>query len=157
MDIDGIVLLNANHLNLVLHHYYSPQAPELKEIVELYRQADQSSGNPITQSEDGQPLLILYHINDTDSKLVLIAFATRLLPDAVAVIEYLYRVISILNGYFSHLSPSVVSSNADQVIRILTELIDGRTPNPMYLDAIQDIVPPTSIRRSIMSGVGLAG
>ncbi|KTW25872.1 hypothetical protein T552_03146 [Pneumocystis carinii B80] len=140
--------------NIIFEHHWHGHAS--KNNVALFMSEykknifHENSHIPIMLSKDA----ILIHIKHNN--IILLCVITSEI-DPLYVIEFLYRIVDILEEYLGPdaTKKSVLEKNFEIVIQLLNEIMDYGYPMTTEPNALKDIIPPPDTVNKILNITGL--
>jgi len=165
--IESIYILDTASGALILQHSYTGRLPpsELLEYLQnLLRDEDLQALLPSILSVPASttpvdiPTTIL-QMKSSNSNILIWTPISSGRHDAVAVMEFLQRVVEVLESYFGRekIGRSILEANFDIVEELLGEMADSGEIMTTEPDALRDIVLPPSLLNKLMSVAGLQG
>ncbi|QSL65862.1 hypothetical protein MERGE_000141 [Pneumocystis wakefieldiae] len=149
----SLFILNKKGNIIFEHHWHGHNS---KNIVTLFMSEykkniiHENSLIPIISYKDN----ILIHI-EYNNIILLCVIASEI--DPLYVIEFLYRIVDILEEYLGPDSTkkSVLEKNFEIIIQLLNEIMDYGYPMITEPDALKDIIPPSDTVSKILNMTGL--
>ncbi|EMR10054.1 hypothetical protein PNEG_01807 [Pneumocystis murina B123] len=152
-SIKTLFILNKKGNIIFEHHWYGHTS---KNIVALFISEykknifHENSHIPIISCKDG----ILIHI-EYNNIILLCVIASEI--DPLYVIEFLYRIVDILEEYLGQDATKklVLEKNFEIIIQLLNEMMDYGYPMITEPNALKDIIPPPDTVNKILNIAGL--
>jgi AP-3 complex subunit mu len=165
--IESIYILDTASASLILQHSYTGRLPP-PELLEYFQSLlrDEESHAPLPAIIPVPPSTMaldipttLFQMKSSNRNILIFTTITAEPHDAVAVMEFLQRVIQVLDSYFGKdkMGRGLIEANFDIVEELLCEMADSGEVLTTEPDALRDIVLPPSLLNKLMSAAGLQG
>ncbi|ODQ54603.1 clathrin adaptor, mu subunit [Saitoella complicata NRRL Y-17804] len=155
-DIDALFILNSDDQLIFEHHWRRRVTYETTNALYSSARDQLDSTGPFIAASDGS---LLYHVthapaSTTHDNVVFLLATSSEAPPLVAL-EFLHRIILVLQDYFGKVTSSTIEGNYDVICNLMYEMMDNGEPLLTEPNGLRDAVEPPSIMSKLLASTGI--